>query len=79
MFHRLLDGGEEYLDQPFARLWYLSIFLDRLGKQRVMPIICPGKLDLLADVMGGGFPGMFLALSSTGPRMMAKLLLTRPC
>ena len=29
-----------------------------LGKQRVTPIIHPGKLELEADVMGGGFPAM---------------------
>ena len=62
---------------PFPLLWYLSILLlDRLGKQRVTLIIFPGKLELLADVMGCGFLEVFQALSMDGPRMMATLLLT---
>ena len=60
-------------------LWYLSnFFVDRLGKHMVTPIIRPGKLELLADVMGGGFPAMFQALSSAGPIIMAMPLLTWP-
>ena len=37
---------------PLTLLWYLSNFFERLRKQRVTSIICLGKLELLADVMG---------------------------
>ena len=42
------------------------------------PIIRPGNSELLAEVMGGGFPSMFQAFISVGPRMMATPLLVRP-
>ena len=68
------------LINPLPLLGYLSKYvLDPLGKQRVIIIIRPGKLDLLSEVMGGGFPEILQALSSAGPRMMATLLVTRPC
>ena len=64
---------------PLTRLWYLSdFFLDWLGKKRVTQIIRPGKMVLLADVMGSGTPEMFQALSSAGTRMMDMTLLTQP-
>ena len=64
---------------PLSLLWYLSNFLfDRLGKQRVTPIIRPVNLELISEVMGGGFPAMLQALSRAGPRMMATPLLIRP-
>ena len=47
----------------------------RLGKQRDTPIIHPGKLELLEDVMGGGFPDLVQSCISSGPRMMAMPLL----
>ena len=59
-------------------LRYLSNFLfDRLGKQRMTPIIRPGKSEFLAEVMGGGFLAMFQALSSAGPSIMATPLLVQ--
>ena len=61
---------------PMPLLWYLSDFLfDRLGKQKVTPTIRPGNPELLAEVVGDGFPAMFQALIIEGPRMMAILLI----
>ena len=64
---------------PLPLLCNVSAFLlERLRKQRVTPIIRPGKSELVAEVMGGGFPAMFQALSRAGPRMMAAPLLVQP-
>ena len=64
---------------PLPLLWYLyNLLFDRLGKQRVTPIIRPGNSELIAEVMGGGFTAMFQALRRAGPRMMGTPLLVRP-
>ena len=42
------------------------------------PIIRPGKSELVTDVMGGGFPDMYQARISAGPRIIATPQLTRP-
>ena len=57
-------------------LWYVSdILLDWFRKKRVMPIIRPVESELLAEVIGGGFPAMFQALVRAGSRMMATPLM----
>ena len=55
-----------------------NILLDRFRKQRVTPIICPGKSEFLAEVMGGVFPDMLQYLIRAGPIMMATLMLVLP-
>ena len=52
-----------------------AFFFEWLGKQRVEPIIQPGKLELESDVMGGGFPAMSQAKSSAGTRIIVTPLL----
>ena len=60
-------------------LWYISnLLLDQFGKQRMAPIILPGKSDLLAEVMGIVLPTMFQALIKSGPIMVITPLLVRP-
>ena len=51
---------------------------ERLEKQRVTPIIRPGKSEFEAEVMGGGFPAMSQAQSSAGTIIIAKPLLAQP-
>ena len=64
---------------PLTLFWYLYNFLfDRLGKQRMTPIIWSGNSELIAEVMGGGLPTMFQDLSRSGHRTMSTLLLVRP-
>ena len=61
---------------PLPLLWYLSDFLiESLFNQRLTPIIRPGKSELVAEVMGSGFPAMFQSLSRAGPIIMATPLL----
>ena len=75
MLHRMVYGSKEDLD---PLLWCMSAFLiERLGKQKVTPIIRPGKSELVAEVIGGVFPTMFQALSRAGPSIMATPLLVR--
>ena len=64
---------------PLPLLWYLSnLLFDRLGKQRVTPIIRPGNSELIAEVMGGGLPAMLQALSRESTRIRETPLLVRP-
>ena len=61
--------------QPLHLLWYVfDILLDRFINQRVMPIIRAGKLELLAEVMGGVLPAILQALIRAGPIIMDILL-----
>ena len=63
---------------PLSLLWYVSaLLLERFGKQRVTPIIRPGKSELEADVMGGGFPTMYQARGSAEPRIIATTLIAQ--
>ena len=72
----MVDQNKEYLDTPFAPLVvHVRLFFEWLGKQRVEPIIRPGKLELESDVMGGGFPAMSQAKSSAGTRIIVTPLL----
>ena len=49
--------------RPLPLLWYLSnLLLDHFRNQRVKTIIQPGMLELLAEVIGGGFPAMFQSI-----------------
>ena len=76
MIHRMVDRGEEDIDPPLAPLVVcVRSFFERLGKQRVTPIIRSGKSELKSDVMGGGFPAIYRAQISAGPRIIATPLL----
>ena len=64
---------------PLPLLWYLYDFLfDQVENQRATPIICPGKLDLLAEMIRGIFTAMFQALIRSGYRMMSTPLMSQP-
>ena len=56
--------------------WYVSnVLFDLSRKQRLNPIICPGKFELLADMMGGGLTDLVEPHISARTRMTETPLL----
>ena len=75
----MVDRSKEDLDPTFGPLVVRVRFsVERLRKYRVTPIIRPGKSELEAYVMGGGFPAMSQAQSIAGPRIIATPILAQP-
>ena len=76
MIHWMVNRSKEDLDPPFSPLVVCDhFFSERLGNQRVTPIIRPGKLELEVDVMGGSFTSMSQSKRSSGTSIIATPLL----
>ena len=74
----MINKKQEDLDAPFAFLVVLVQYLiGSFLKAEGDPNHRTGKLEFLAEVIGGGFPAMFQDFISAGTRIMATPLIVR--
>ena len=77
---RMINRTLKSLITPFAFRWYVSVErFNLLGKQRVNPIIRPGNLESIKEVIGSNFPARVHARASYGHKMIITPALVRPC